>query len=52
MCYFPCYPSAALYSCGGCGPSGFYDPCFGSYNGPFNSWCGPAGPGYWGGRFC
>ncbi|XP_034667114.1 male-specific sperm protein Mst87F [Drosophila subobscura] len=52
MCSWPCYPSAALCPCGGCGPSGYYDPCFGPYNGPFNSWCGASGPGFWGGRCC
>ncbi|KAH8356934.1 hypothetical protein KR200_005215 [Drosophila serrata] len=51
-CGNPCYPCAILCACGGSGPSGFYDPCFGSFTGPFNSWCGPSGPAFWGGYCC
>ncbi|KAH8402795.1 hypothetical protein KR215_011181 [Drosophila sulfurigaster] len=52
MCSYTCYPGACIGMCGGAAPSGFYDPCFGPFNGPFNSWCGPSGPGFWGGRCC
>ncbi|ALC38441.1 CG31226 [Drosophila busckii] len=52
MCQWPCYPAACLGSCGGCGPSGFYDPSFGPFNGPFNSRCGPCCPAIWRGAWC
>ncbi|EDW02909.1 male-specific sperm protein Mst84Dd [Drosophila grimshawi] len=49
---YTCYPGACIGPCGGCAPSGFYDCCFGPYQGPFNTWCGPSGPGFWSGRMC
>ncbi|KRF78059.1 uncharacterized protein Dvir_GJ26165, isoform B [Drosophila virilis] len=47
MCSWPCYPAACIGSCGGCAPSGFYDPSYGSMAGPV---CGLGGSccGCWG----
>ncbi|TDG44916.1 hypothetical protein AWZ03_008647 [Drosophila navojoa] len=49
---YTCYPAACIGICGSAGPGGFYDPCFCSFQGPFNSCTGPSGPGFWHGRLC
>ncbi|XP_023160500.1 uncharacterized protein LOC111592507 [Drosophila hydei] len=47
---YTCYPAGCIGICGGAAPSGFYDPSFCSFQGPFNSCSGPSGPGFWHGR--